>query len=192
MPSSKGTSLNSASSIGNYFLSAAQIFFRSLPSAIFLFSSITSSQVSTISTDIPAQLTPTTQANIIPVIVTNHTVTIAAELVRLPSYGCSRTNMTHSLPEGQRRQARRPVRDLAPRSAHTQHQRPRLRRARHRRRPALPGRWPRRRPLPERERDVPGARQGGVPAARRAYIQCVFLYSVAAAAARLPVRMSAS
>ncbi|KAI0726018.1 UPF0052-domain-containing protein [Fomitopsis betulina] len=50
-------------SIGNYFLSAAQIFFRSLPSAIFLFSSITNSQ-----------------ANIIPVIVTNHTVTIAAEL----------------------------------------------------------------------------------------------------------------
>ncbi|KAL4244481.1 CofD-like domain superfamily protein [Abortiporus biennis] len=50
-------------SIGNYFLSAAQEFFRSLPSAIFLFSSITNSQ-----------------ANIIPVIVTNHTVTIAAEL----------------------------------------------------------------------------------------------------------------
>ncbi|KAI0757600.1 UPF0052-domain-containing protein [Daedaleopsis nitida] len=50
-------------SIGNYFLSAAQSFFRSLPSAIFLFSSITNSQ-----------------ANILPVIVTNHTVTIAAEL----------------------------------------------------------------------------------------------------------------
>ncbi|KAI0932876.1 hypothetical protein AcW1_000131 [Taiwanofungus camphoratus] len=50
-------------SIGNYFLSAAQTFFRSLPSAIFLFSSITNSQ-----------------ANILPVIVTNHTVTIAAEL----------------------------------------------------------------------------------------------------------------
>ncbi|KAI0638853.1 UPF0052-domain-containing protein [Trametes polyzona] len=50
-------------SIGNYFLSAAQAFFRSLPSAIFLFSSITNSQ-----------------ANILPVIVTNHTVTIAAEL----------------------------------------------------------------------------------------------------------------
>ncbi|PIL30733.1 hypothetical protein GSI_06901 [Ganoderma sinense ZZ0214-1] len=50
-------------SIGNYFLSAAQAFFRSLPSAIFLFSSITSSE-----------------ANILPVIVTNHTVTIAAEL----------------------------------------------------------------------------------------------------------------
>ncbi|KAL6305673.1 hypothetical protein BKA93DRAFT_209205 [Sparassis latifolia] len=50
-------------SIGNYFLSAAQEFFRSLPSAIFLFSSITNSQ-----------------ANILPVIVTNHTVTIAAEL----------------------------------------------------------------------------------------------------------------
>ncbi|KAI1790455.1 hypothetical protein LXA43DRAFT_505430 [Ganoderma leucocontextum] len=50
-------------SIGNYFLSAAQAFFRSLPSAIFLFSSITNSE-----------------ANILPVIVTNHTVTIAAEL----------------------------------------------------------------------------------------------------------------
>ncbi|KAI0809092.1 hypothetical protein BC629DRAFT_1481903 [Irpex lacteus] len=50
-------------SIGNYFISAAQEFFRSLPSAIFLFSSITNSQ-----------------ASILPVIVTNHTVTIAAEL----------------------------------------------------------------------------------------------------------------
>ncbi|KAG9223269.1 hypothetical protein CCMSSC00406_0000042 [Pleurotus cornucopiae] len=50
-------------SIGNYFLAAAQGFFRSLPSAIFLFSSITSSQ-----------------ANILPVIITNHTVTIAVEL----------------------------------------------------------------------------------------------------------------
>ncbi|KAH8120700.1 UPF0052-domain-containing protein [Phellopilus nigrolimitatus] len=50
-------------SVGNYFLAVARIFFRSLPSAIFLFSSITNSQ-----------------ANIIPVVVTNHTVTIAAEL----------------------------------------------------------------------------------------------------------------
>ncbi|KIM47992.1 hypothetical protein M413DRAFT_439685 [Hebeloma cylindrosporum] len=50
-------------SIGNYFIAAAQGFFRSLPSAIFLFSSITNSQ-----------------AHILPVIVTNHTVTIAAEL----------------------------------------------------------------------------------------------------------------
>jgi len=49
--------------VGNYFLSAAQGFFRSFPSAIFLFSSITNSQ-----------------ANIVPVVVTNHTVTIAAEL----------------------------------------------------------------------------------------------------------------
>jgi len=32
-------------SIGNYFLAGAQLFFRSLPSAIFLFSSITTSQV---------------------------------------------------------------------------------------------------------------------------------------------------
>jgi len=44
-------------------LAAAQGFFRSLPSAIFLFSAITNSQ-----------------ANILPVIVTNHTVTIAAAL----------------------------------------------------------------------------------------------------------------
>ncbi|KAH9955726.1 UPF0052-domain-containing protein [Lactifluus volemus] len=51
-------------SIGNFLLAAAQSFFRSLPSAIFLFSSITNSQ-----------------ANIVPVIATNHTVTIAAELM---------------------------------------------------------------------------------------------------------------
>lgn len=50
-------------SVGNYFLAGAQMFFRSLPSAIFLFSSITNSQ-----------------ATILPVIVTNHTVTLAAEL----------------------------------------------------------------------------------------------------------------
>ncbi|KAJ7785650.1 hypothetical protein B0H16DRAFT_1753437 [Mycena metata] len=50
-------------SIGNYFLAAAQHFFRSLPASIFLFSSITNSG-----------------ANILPVIVTNHTVTIAVEL----------------------------------------------------------------------------------------------------------------
>ncbi|KAF8519208.1 hypothetical protein JB92DRAFT_2900010 [Gautieria morchelliformis] len=50
-------------SVGNYLLAAAQGFFRSLPSAIFFFSSITNSQ-----------------ANILPVVVTNHTVTIAAEL----------------------------------------------------------------------------------------------------------------
>ncbi|OCH88344.1 UPF0052-domain-containing protein [Obba rivulosa] len=59
----KNFSFVNGSSIGNYFLSAAQGFFRSLPSAIFLFSSITNSQ-----------------ANILPVIITNHTVTIAAEL----------------------------------------------------------------------------------------------------------------
>ncbi|KAK2461746.1 hypothetical protein APHAL10511_006209 [Amanita phalloides] len=50
-------------SIGNFFLAAAQEFFTSLPSAIFLFSSITHSQ-----------------ASILPVIITNHTATIAAEL----------------------------------------------------------------------------------------------------------------
>ncbi|KAF8679551.1 hypothetical protein RHS04_03994 [Rhizoctonia solani] len=50
-------------SLGNYFLAAAQGFFRSLPSAIFLFSSITHSQ-----------------AHVLPVLVTSHFVTIAAEL----------------------------------------------------------------------------------------------------------------
>ncbi|KAF7306414.1 hypothetical protein MIND_00432600 [Mycena indigotica] len=50
-------------SIGNYLIAGAQGFFRSLPAAIFLFSSITNSQ-----------------ADIVPTIVTNHTVTIAAEL----------------------------------------------------------------------------------------------------------------
>lgn len=50
-------------SLGNYFLAAAQGFFRSLPSAIFLFSSITGSQ-----------------AHVLPVLVTSHFVTIAAEL----------------------------------------------------------------------------------------------------------------
>ena len=37
--------LHDFSSIGNFLLAAAQSFFRSLPSAIFLFSSITNSQV---------------------------------------------------------------------------------------------------------------------------------------------------
>ncbi|KAG8850154.1 hypothetical protein FRB96_000529 [Tulasnella sp. 330] len=50
-------------SVGNYFLTAAHLFFRSVPSAIFLFSSITGSK-----------------AHILPALVTNHTVTIAAEL----------------------------------------------------------------------------------------------------------------
>ncbi|PVG00700.1 UPF0052-domain-containing protein [Serendipita vermifera] len=50
-------------SIGNFFLSATQMFFRSLPSAIFQFSCITGSE-----------------GIILPVLVTNHTVTIAAEL----------------------------------------------------------------------------------------------------------------
>lgn len=72
------------SSIGNFLLAAAQSFFRSLPSAIFLFSSITNSQV------VPNPFLssirrpyPDTQADIIPVITTNHTVTIAAELVSI-------------------------------------------------------------------------------------------------------------
>ncbi|KAF9454921.1 UPF0052-domain-containing protein [Macrolepiota fuliginosa MF-IS2] len=68
-------------SIGNYFLAAAQNFFRSLPSAIFLFSSITNSQ-----------------ATILPVIVTNHTVTIAAELengVRL----VGQCEISHPMPQ---------------------------------------------------------------------------------------------
>ncbi|CAL1697085.1 unnamed protein product [Somion occarium] len=68
-------------SIGNYFLSAAQEFFRSLPSAIFLFSSITNSQVRRINIYvILSEQVSSFQANIVPVIVTNHTVTIAAEL----------------------------------------------------------------------------------------------------------------
>lgn len=69
-------------SIGNYLLAAAQKFFRSLPSAIFLFSSITNSQ-----------------ATILPVIVTNHTVTIAAELengIRL----VGQCEISHPVPQG--------------------------------------------------------------------------------------------
>ncbi|KZS90276.1 UPF0052-domain-containing protein, partial [Sistotremastrum niveocremeum HHB9708] len=50
-------------SVGNYLLAGAGHFFRSLPSAIFLFSSITGSQ-----------------ANILPAVVTNHVCTIAAIL----------------------------------------------------------------------------------------------------------------
>lgn len=70
-------------SIGNYFLAAAQGFFRSLPSAIFLFASITNSQ-----------------ANILPVIITSHTVTIAAELedgARLVGQ-CEISHPVHSSP----------------------------------------------------------------------------------------------
>ncbi|KZT61438.1 UPF0052-domain-containing protein [Calocera cornea HHB12733] len=52
-------------SVGNFFLAAMQLFLRSLPSAIFLFGSITGTQAN---------------ARILPVIVTNHTVTISAEL----------------------------------------------------------------------------------------------------------------
>ncbi|KZO98240.1 UPF0052-domain-containing protein [Calocera viscosa TUFC12733] len=53
-------------SVGNFFLAAMQLFLRSLPSAIFLFGSITGTQAN---------------ARILPVIVTNHTVTISAELM---------------------------------------------------------------------------------------------------------------
>lgn len=71
-------------SIGNYFISGAQTFFRSLPSAIFLFASITNSQVCpTLGMWLCHRLTGYVKANILPVIVTNHTVTIAAELVSL-------------------------------------------------------------------------------------------------------------
>ncbi|KAJ1585560.1 hypothetical protein NDA11_005898 [Ustilago hordei] len=55
-------------SIGNFFLAAAQKFFRSIQSAIFLFSATTQ-----ISTSSPA-------SKVLPVINTNHTATIAAEL----------------------------------------------------------------------------------------------------------------
>ncbi|KIO33688.1 hypothetical protein M407DRAFT_231889 [Tulasnella calospora MUT 4182] len=53
-------------SVGNYFLTAVHLFLRSVPSAIFLFSSITARSP--------------WKAHILPVLVTNHTVTIAAEL----------------------------------------------------------------------------------------------------------------
>ena len=73
-------------SIGNYFLAAAQGFFRSLPSAVFLFSSITGSQVPAFPLyDSNEQLSLMhcwSKGTILPVLVTNHTVTIAAELVR--------------------------------------------------------------------------------------------------------------
>ncbi|KAJ9478046.1 hypothetical protein PHBOTO_001612 [Pseudozyma hubeiensis] len=55
-------------SIGNFFLAAAQKFFRSIQSAIFLFSATT--QISTNSL----------ASKVLPVINTNHTATIAAEL----------------------------------------------------------------------------------------------------------------
>lgn len=55
-------------SIGNFFLAAAQKFFRSIQSAIFLFSATT--QISTSSM----------ASKVLPVINTNHTATIAAEL----------------------------------------------------------------------------------------------------------------
>lgn len=55
-------------SIGNFFLAAAQKFFRSIQSAIFLFSATTQ-----ISTSLLA-------SKVLPVINTNHTATIAAEL----------------------------------------------------------------------------------------------------------------
>jgi hypothetical protein len=61
------------------------MFFRSLPSAIFLFSSITKSQVSLffiLSLLFVAHANLLYKANILPVIITNHTVTLAAELVR--------------------------------------------------------------------------------------------------------------
>lgn len=75
-------------SIGNFLLTAAHLFFRSVPSAIFLFSSITGSKVSSfpdynfIELDWASALTfrLPKQADILPVLVTNHTVTIAAEL----------------------------------------------------------------------------------------------------------------
>jgi hypothetical protein len=70
-------------SIGNYFIAVAQEFFRSLLSAIFLFSSIINTQVGTLMDICYLMLTWWFQANILPVIVTNHTVVIAAELVSL-------------------------------------------------------------------------------------------------------------
>lgn len=66
------------------------MFFRSLPSAIFLFASITNSQVR-VSVNRDTLLTglrTVEKANILPVIITNHTVTIAAELVSLVALCC--------------------------------------------------------------------------------------------------------
>lgn len=83
-------------SVGNYFLAAAQGFFRSLPSAIFLFSAITNSQ-----------------ANILPVIVTNHTVTIAAALVCTSSHLFSRYFRPDIRHTGRRWKNYRPVRDIS-------------------------------------------------------------------------------
>lgn len=54
-------------SIGNFFLAAAQKFFRSIQSAIFLFSATT-------------QISDSLASKVLPVINTNHTATIAAEL----------------------------------------------------------------------------------------------------------------
>ena len=86
-----GGPLPFCSSIGNFLLAAAQSFFRSLPSAIFLFSSITNSQVRALSLLSPTPSLISTQANIVPVIATNHTVTIAAELVTMPTLLCGFT-----------------------------------------------------------------------------------------------------
>ncbi|CBQ72103.1 conserved hypothetical protein [Sporisorium reilianum SRZ2] len=55
-------------SIGNFFLAAAQKFFRSIQSAIFLFSATTHISTSSVA------------SKVLPVINTNHTATIAAEL----------------------------------------------------------------------------------------------------------------
>ncbi|KAG8807245.1 hypothetical protein FRC17_004558 [Serendipita sp. 399] len=66
-------------SIGNFFLAAAQLFFRSLPSSIFLFQSISNSEVRFCSGSSPI-LAHSTKGTILPVLVTNHTVTIAADL----------------------------------------------------------------------------------------------------------------
>lgn len=57
-------------SVGNFFLAAAQKFFRSIQSAIFLFSATT--QINTSGTGMGGK--------VLPVINTNHTATIAAEL----------------------------------------------------------------------------------------------------------------
>lgn len=70
-------------SLGNYFLAAAQGFFRSLPSAIFLFSSITQSQ-----------------AHVLPVLVTSHFVTIAAELTNQRTI-VGQCEISHPVPTSQ-------------------------------------------------------------------------------------------
>lgn len=88
-------------SIGNFFLAAAQKFFRSIQSAIFLFSATTQ-----ISTSILA-------SKVLPVINTNHTATIAAELEDGEMI-VGQCEISHPAPKPQPRSGRVPRIALAP------------------------------------------------------------------------------